>query len=117
MSRIYSRSKIQTIEKGCLYKVKENPFWDNIYTIFCASYTKNVIEYNDFRYMPFVFCIDGSGKSAHIVIGTNKERHRVRIIHGQYVKKLTIKDYMKVSRVLKNNGYKFDKKNGKLVKL
>ena len=105
------------IEKGYLYKVKEYPFLKGDYTIFCPKLTRNVITEDYFRGVPFLFAIYGNGKGACISIQEMGVENQVRIINGKYVKKLTAKDYMKVSRLLKKKGYAFDKKARKLINL
>lgn len=112
----YIDCKIKTLKKGCLYKVKENPRWDDAYTIFCPKLTKNVVAEDYYRSIQFLFAIYGNGKAATICI-QEKGIRAVRVIHGSYVKKLTTRDYIKVSRLLKKKGYVFDKKTKKLINL
>jgi hypothetical protein len=107
--------KNNTIEKGCLYKVME--FWNNDYTIFCPKLTRNVQQYDNHRYITYMFAIYGYGKSAHILTQEKGVQRVVRVINGRYVKRLTAKDYLKVSRLLKSKGYRYDKKTKKLVNL
>lgn len=107
--------KIQTIEKGYLYKVKE--YWYNDYTIFCPKLTRNVQQLDTHRNIPYMFVIYGYGKSAHILTQENGVQRVVRVIHGKHIKRLTAKDYLKVSRLLKSKGYRYDKKAKKLVNL
>lgn len=113
----YIDCKIKTLEKGCLYKVKENPRWNSVYTIFCPKLTRNVVDENYYRHIPFLFAIYGNGKAATIHIQEKGIEGEIRVIHGSYVKKLTPRDYIKVSRLLKKKGYVFDKKKRKLINL
>ena len=114
MSRL---PKIQILEKGCLYKVKEYPRFNSVYTIFCPKLTRNVVDENYYRNIPFLFAIYGNGKTATIHIQEKGIEGEIRVIHGSYVKKLTPRDYIKVSRLLKKKGYVFDKKTRKLINL
>jgi hypothetical protein len=111
MSRL---PEIQILEKGCLYKVREY-LCDGGYTIFSPKVTRKVINFDSYRYIPFIFAVYGRGKNAHIKIA--KGINNVRVIDGNYVNRLNAKDYLKLSKLLKDKGYRFDKKTRKLINL
>ena len=102
------------IEKGCLYKVKE--YYGTPYTIFCPKLSRNISKYNIYRFIPCMFTVVGRGKSSKLKIGKGVE-NEVRVVSDFYVDKLTSNDYIKLSRLLKKEGYVFDKKTRKLIKL
>ena len=103
---------IDRLEKGHLYKVKENPNWDDIYTIFCPKSNRIIRYHDDWRTVCCMFVISGYGKNAKL----DYRFASVRVKAGRYVKHLSVSDYIKVNTLLKRKGYKFDKKNLKLVK-
>jgi hypothetical protein len=60
-----------------------------------------------------MFVIRGYGKNAKL----GYKIASVRVRGARYIKHLSVSDYMKVNTLLKREGYKFDKKNLKLVKV
>lgn len=111
MSRL---PEIQILEKGCLYKVKQ--YACDGYTIFSPKVTRKVINFDRCRYIPYIFAVYGRGKNARINIAkVNNEV--VRVMDGNYVNRLNAKDYLKLSKLLKDKGYRFDKKTRKLINL
>jgi hypothetical protein len=111
MSRL---PEIQILEKGYLYKVRQ--YVRDGYTIFSPKVTRKVINFDRYRYIPFIFAVYGRGKNAHINIAKGII-DEVRVIDGNYVKRLNAKDYLKLSKLLKDKGYRFDKKTRKLINL
>lgn len=104
---------IDRLEKGHLYKVKEYPNWDDKYTIFCPKRNRDIRYYDDYRNVECIFTINGYGKNAKLDYRVTS----VRVVAERYIKHLSVSDYMKVNTLLKRGGYKFDKKNLKLVKV
>jgi len=104
---------IDRLEKGHLYKVKEHPNWDNMYTIFCPNRNRIIRYHDDYRNVYCIFTINGYGKNAKL----EYKNAYAKVSSGWYVKHLSISDYIKVNTLLKREGYKFDKKNLKLVKV
>ena len=104
---------IDRLEKGHLYKVKEYPNWDDTYTIFCPKSNRIIRYHDDYRTVCCMFVISGYGKNAKL----DYKIASVRVRAERYIKHLSVSDYMKVNTLLKIEGYKFDKKNLKLVKV
>ena len=115
--KIYGREDI-TLKNGVLYKLKESPNWNNEYTIVCPK-SSVVIRRGQIRsWRACIFKIKGRGKTRGL------ERNSVFEVsngHSTYnnsnVKPLSPSDYFIVNRTLKKNGYMYDKKNKKLIKI
>lgn len=105
---------IDRLERGHLYKVKEYPNWDDRYTIFCPNRNRIIRYHDDYRTVYCMFVISGYGKNVKLL---HYKHASVRVRAKQYIKHLSVSDYMKVNTLLKRKGYKFDKKNLKLVKV
>ena len=115
--KIYGIEDI-TLKNGVLYKLKEFPNWNNEYTIVCPK-SSVVLRRGQIHYWrACIFKIKGRGKVRTL---ERNSRFYVSNGHSTYsnsnVKPLSPSDYFIVNRTLRNNGYMYDKKNKKLIKI
>ena len=121
-------SKI-TLQKGQFYKLKQYEH-DTVYVIVCVS-RKTVLETNClYDYIPSLFKVTGYGKRKklypYLTYRIEKDKlikcgwaDNVEIFRWNYntIKPLSIKDCTQLNILLRENGFVFNKKVNKLIRL
>ena len=106
-----------TLEKGKIYKIKEFLNWDNQYIIICPRVTRTI---KSDSYIPCLFKCHGKSNSRKIQIKTYGNIMEAFVNVNSYrfkMKKISIKEYNKIGELLKKEGYRYDKRNKRLIRL
>lgn len=123
-----------TLKKGTLYRVKQW-YGDNTYITICPSRNikLNKTSYEYTRKIPCIFMIYGKGKNKKLGAfkyytindkGKSNVYGHINNVHIENcynilgnIKIIHIKQYLNTSTILKQNGYKYNHKTYRLIKI